>query len=256
MTNQYGSCVYRIPLPRIFSFWRNVKLILMASLPLFLLVSSGFSQGVTLGENQTSFFDLIITVVSIIIPALLVAGVVLGIYAWLRRNRMNLPRLLRDDESTDHSEMLHDRIPLLTPRTNANRSEDKGTEQLIPLEPKTDTLTLESTALKELEQTLRLREDGHIPQYYESIAMTTKRYISEKHQIKIVDTGKILESLPHDLTDSVADHVGEILRTCDMIQFSRHRPSRSELNRIYHTAKEFFESQIAASPTKGGTRDD
>ncbi len=192
MTNQYGSCVYRIPLPRYFSFWRNVKLILMASLPLFLLVSSGFSQGVTLGENQT----------------------------------------------------------------NSNRSEDKGTEQLIPLEPKTDTLTLESTALKELEQTLRLREDGHIPQYYESIAMTTKRYISEKHQIKIVDTGQILESLPHDLTDSVADHVGEILRTCDMIQFSRHRPSRSELNRIYHTAKEFFESQIAASPTKGGTRDD
>jgi hypothetical protein len=228
----------------------------MVSLPLFLLVSSGFSQGATLDENQTSFFDLIITVVSIIIPALLVAGVVLGIYAWLRRNRMNLPRLLRRDESTEHSEMLHDRIPLLTRRANANRSEDKATEQLIPLEPETDTLTLESTALKELEQTLRLREDGHILQYYESIAMTTKRYISEKYQIKIVDTSLILDSLPHDLTDSVADHVGEILRTCDMVQFSRHRPSRSEMNRVHQTAKEFFESQIAASPAKDGTLDD
>ncbi len=78
----------------------------------------------------------------------------------------------------------------MTPREGVNRPEIKPTEEVIPLEPETDTITLESAALKALEQALRLRNEGNIPQYYESIAMTTKRYISEKYQIKIVDTGK------------------------------------------------------------------
>ena len=143
----------------------------------------------------------------------------------------------------------------MTPREGVNRPEIKPTEEVIPLEPETDTITLESAALKALEQALRLRNEGNIPQYYESIAMTTKRYISEKYQIKIVDTGQILACLPHDLTDSVADHVGEILRTCDMVQFARHRPSRSDLNRIHQTAKEFFESQDVALPANDETHD-
>ena len=32
-----------------------------------------------------------------------------------------------------------------------------------------------------------------------------------------------------------------------MVQFSRHRPSRSELDRIYQTAREFLESQIVVA---------
>lgn len=143
----------------------------------------------------------------------------------------------------------------MTPREGVNRPEIKPTAEVIPLEPETDTITLEGAAVNALEQALRLRNEGNIPQYYESIAMTTKRYISEKYQIKIVDTGQILASLPHDLTDSVADHVGEILRTCDMVQFARHRPSRSDLNRIHQTAKEFFERQDAQSPDKDDARD-
>lgn len=234
---------------------KPITLAIMLSISLFLLVGSGFSQGVTLDENRASFFDLIITVVSIIIPALLVIGVVLGIYALRRRNRMNLPRLFRRHESTEDNQIFRDRIPLMTPRESVNRPEIKPTEEVIPLEPETDTITLEGAALNALKQALRLRNEGNIPQYYESIAMTTKRYISEKYQIKIVDTGQILASLPHDLTDSVADHVGEILRTCDMVQFARHRPSRSDLNRIHQTAKEFFESQGAVSPAKAESHD-
>ena len=59
---------------------------------------------------------------------------------------------------------------------------------------------------------------------------------------------KILSALPNGLTDSVTDHVGEILRSCDMIQFSKHRPSRSDQDRIYQTAREFLESQIVTAP--------
>ena len=230
-------------------------LAILVSIPLFLLASSGFSQGAALDEHQASFFDLIITAVSIIIPALLVAGVVLGIYAWFRRNKMTLPRLFRRDESDEEHQNLRGRMPLITPRANVSRTEVKTSEEVIPLDSETDSITLEGAALNALEQALRLRDEGHIPQYYESIAMITKRYISEKYQTKMEDTGQILASLPHDLTDSVADHVGEILRTCDMVQFARHRPSRSDLNRIHQTAKEFFESQGAVSPAKAETHD-
>ncbi|MDE0187040.1 MAG: hypothetical protein OXP71_16485 [Candidatus Poribacteria bacterium] len=231
-------------------------LAILLSITLPMLASTGFSQSVTLDENQASFFDLVITVVSIIIPALLVVGVVLCTYALLRRNRSNLPRLFRRHESTEDNQNLNDRMPLMTPRANVNRSEIKPAEEVIPLETETHSITLEGAALNALEQALRLRDEGNIPQYYESIAMTTKRYISEKYQIKIGDTGQILAGLPHDLTDSVADHVGEILRTCDMVQFARHRPSRSDLNRIHQTAKEFFESQDAVSPAKDESHDD
>ena len=256
MTNPFGRYLHHNSSPRDCSFWRDAGQKITVLLPLFLFVSNGFTQVATRDESQTGFFDLIITVVSIIIPALLVAGVVFGIYAWLRRNRANLSRRFRRDESTDYDQMLHDRIPLLTPSANVNRAEDTSTEPVIPLEPETDSLALESSALRALEQSLRLRDEGNIFQYYETIAMTTKRYISEKYQIKIGDTGQMLGSLPHNLTDSVADHVGEILRTCDMVQFSRHRPSRAELNRIHQTAKEFFESQTAASPAKEEAQDD
>ena len=33
-----------------------------------------------------------------------------------------------------------------------------------------------------------------------------------------------------------------------MIQFSKHRPSRSDQDRIYQTAREFLESQIVVAP--------
>ena len=229
MTNPFGRNLHHIWSPRDFSCWRGAGQKLAVLLPLFLFASSGFSQGVTRNASQTGFFDLVITVVSIVIPALLAAGVVLGIYAWLRRNRGNLSRRFRRNESTEYyDQILHDRIPLLTPKADVNLTEDRAVEQVIPLETETDSLTLESSALMALEQSLRLREEGHILQYFEFIAMTTKRYISEKYQMKIGDTGQILGNLPQNLTDSVADHVGEILRTCDMVQFSRHRPSRAE----------------------------
>ena len=256
MTNPFGRNLHHIWSPRDFSCWKGAGQKLAVMLPLFLFASSGFSQGVTRNASQTGFFDLVITVVSIVIPALLAAGVVLGIYAWLRRNRGNLSRRFRRNESTEYDQMLHDRIPLLTPEADVNLTEDRAVDQVIPLETETDSLTLESSALRALEQSLRLREEGHILQYFEFIAMTTKRYISEKYEMKIGDTGQILGNLPQNLTDSVADHVGEILRTCDMVQFSRHRPSRAELNRIHQTAKEFFESQTSAAPTKDETRDD
>ena len=115
-----------------------------------------------------------------------------------------------------------------------------------------DASTLESITLTHLEEMQSLRESDRIQEYYEAIATIIKQYVGEKYQIKVLDatTGQILSALPDGLTDSVTDHVGEILLSCDMVQFSRHRPSRSELDRIYQTAREFIESQIVVAPVE------
>lgn len=195
-------------------------------------------------------------IIGVIVPALLVIGIGGGIYVWLRRNKASLGRLFprrRTPANWDISQPTYTPAPPSpVPRRGATRPgrSDPVTEPDTPLEH--DEYTLESISLTDLEQALSLRESDRIEEYYESIAMIIKQYVGEKYQIKILDatTGQILSALPDDLTGGVTDHVGEILRMCDMIHFSRHRPSRSELDRIYQTAKEFIESQIAAMPVE------
>ena len=195
-------------------------------------------------------------IVGVIVPALLVIGIGGGIYVWLRRNKASFARLFprrRTPANWDVSQPTYTPAsPSPVPRCGAVRPgrSDRGTEPDTPVER--DEYTLESISLTDLEQALSLRESDRIEEYCESIAMIIKQYVGEKYQIKILDatTGQILSALPDDLTDTVTDHVGEILRMCDMIHFSRHRPSRSELDRIYQTAKEFIESQIAVAPVE------
>ena len=141
-------------------------------------------------------------------------------------------------------------------RPSQARRPQRTVEQ--PTRPEPEANTLESISLNDLEQVLSLREGGRIQEYYGSIAMIIKRYVGEKYQIKILDatTGQILSALPDDLTDTVVDHVGEILRMCDMIHFSRYRPSRSELDRIYQTAKEFVENHITVTAVEAADVED
>lgn len=192
-------------------------------------------------------------ILGVVVPALLIIAIGGGIYFWLRRNKPSLTDLLP-----------RRRIPKnwdISPSTYTSSSPapmpPRGTVHPDNLDPLTepdrqlerDEYTLESIALADLEGVLSLRASNRIQEYYEVIAIIIKQYVGEKYQIKSLDatTGQILSALPNGLTDSITDHVGEILRSCDMVQFSRHRPSRSELDRIYQTAREFLESQIVVA---------
>ena len=208
-----------------------------------------FAADTDLSGNQSNFFhDFINLIAWVVIPTIIISGICLAIYGWLRRNRITFSRLFRrkvqpqnpNPNPSPHPPTFHTPEP---PNRVPSRPEVQP-EQVTSTNRQLDTL--ESISLNDLEQIRSLRAERRIREYYDAIAMIVKRYISEKYQIKVLDatTGQILQSLPHDLTDTIVDHVGEILRTCDMIQFSRHRPSRSEIDGIYQTAKEFFESQI------------
>lgn len=193
-------------------------------------------------------------ILGVVVPALLVIFIGGSIYVWLRRNKSSLTGLFPRRQTPKNwdispptytasapSSVEHRRIP------RPNRP-DPLTEPDRQLER--DEYTLESIALADLEGVLFLRESNRIREYYEAISIIIKQYVGEKYQIKSLDTttGQILSALPNGLTDSVTDHVGEILLSCDMVQFSRHRPSRSEPDRIYQTAREFLESQIVGAP--------
>ena len=191
-------------------------------------------------------------IIGVVVPALFIIAIGGGIYVWLRRNKPALTSLFPRQRTLKNWGISPPTYPSpssspVFPRATARPARsDPFTEPNAPLER--DEYTLESIALTDLERVLSLRELNHIREYYESIAMIIKQYVGEKYQIKSLDatTGQILSALPNGLTDSVTDHVGEILRSCDMVHFSRYRPSRSELYRIYQIAQEFIESQIAS----------
>ena len=142
-----------------------------------------------------------------------------------------------------------------TPRSVAARPEPQQ-ERTTSLDIQQDTP--EALSLRELKQAASLRSSDEIYEYYDEISAIVKRYVEQKYHIKTLDatTGEILGSLPHDLTDPALDHVGEILRTCDMIHLSRHRPSQSDLDNIYRTTEEFFESQIKQPESEDESEDD
>ena len=195
-------------------------------------------------------------ILAVVVPTLLIIGIGAGIYVWLRRKKPSLstpfPRR-RTPKNWDISPPTHT-SPSPSPVSHRGTARPDRPDSLTEpdRELERDAYTLESIALTDLEQVLSLRESNRIQEYYEAIAIIIKQYVGEKYQIKSLDatTGQILSALPNGLTDSVTDHVGEILRSCDMVHFSRHRTSRSEQNRIYQTAREFLESQTTAAPAE------
>lgn len=193
-------------------------------------------------------------ILGVVVPALLVIVIGGGIYVWLRRNKSSLTNLFPRRQTLKNWDVSPPTYTSSSPSPMSPRGtvhpdrSDLLTEQDRQLER--DEYTLESIALTDLEGVLSLRESNRIQEYYEAIAIIVRQYVGEKYQIKSLDatTGQILSALPNGLTDSVTDHVGEILLSCDMVQFSKHRPSRSDQDRIYQTAREFLESQIVVPP--------
>ena len=210
-----------------------------------------FAASNDLNSNNGSL-GLLVAILGVVVPALFIIAIGAGIYVWLRRNKPSLTSLFprrRPPKNWDippRTYISPSPSPMSPRYTVDSDTLDPLTEPDRQLEH--DEYTLESIALADLERVLFLRESDRLREYYEAIAIIIKQYVGEKYQIKSLDatTGQILSALPNGLTDSVTDHVGEILRSCDMIQFSKHRPSRSDQGRIYQTAREFLESQIAS----------
>ena len=225
---------------------------------LLILLASGngesFAQETDPDSRSSGLLSAILWVVVWIV---VFAAIGVGIFSLIGRRRNRLTRGIR--------RVLRSNLPSgvpTNPRRSATPSRSQASqpeteeEQFIPSDPRWDTP--EALSLRELNQVASQHSHKDFHEYYDKISSIVKRYVEHKYGIKTLDatTGEILGSLPHDLTNSVADHVGEILRTCDMIHLSGHRPSRSDLQDIYRTTKEFFERQMEESSDRNNTDDE
>ncbi len=159
--------------------------------------------------------DIFGPVFGVLLPTLILVFVATAVYAWARhRNRRQEPSRFEG------------RVPQ-------------------PRRAHTQADTPEASALEALEFALYKRADTAIRDYYASIACLMLQYLGEKYQIKVHETttAKILADVAAALTDSQLDYIGEILHTCDMVQLTRHHPTRSEQDDIYETARDFLEGQ-------------
>ena len=176
--------------------------------------------------KQSAFIsaDVLSAIAFMSISILILLGVAAGLYRW-KKHSSHTPA-----PSEEHAEPTTDSQPILAPQEEYDIETD----------------SLETMALNELSRARGFRKQGRISEYSAAISLAIKRYVGEKYHIKIVEasTSQILERLPQELTDSIFDNVGEILRTCDMISYWQHRSSRGELDYIYQIAVAFIQSHI------------
>ena len=202
--------------------------------------------------GASSGSDFIFAIGFIFILILIPLGIVVGLYRW--KKRIKYRRQPEGIEFTATSENQSAPAPQIEPQLHSDELPE------IP-EAREDYdvefQSLEEMALDEIKNARR-REIGQISEYCVAISWAIKKYVGEKYHIKIVgaSTSQILDSLPQELTDSAFDYVGEILRTCDMIGMSQHRPSRGELDHIYQIATTFIQRQIQPDDTEEAKMDE
>lgn len=236
---------------------RLTRLATCGLLLLILLISGSAELFAQETDPDARSSGLLSAIVWIVIWIAVFAAIGVGIYSWLGKRRDRLAHGVRRMPRFN----LPSGVPT-NPRRSATLSPSQVSqpetdeEQPIPSDPQWDTP--EAFALRELNQITSHHPHKEFHEYYNRIYSIVKRYVEQKYGVKTLDatTGEILGSLPHDLTDSAADHVGEILRTCDMVHLSGHRPSRSDLQVIYRTTKEFFECQMEGSSDGNDTGDE
>ena len=220
---------------------------------------SGLTGQTTLpvAESSTGLTDLI----GIVSWLTFMTGLSLGIWIWLRKKLRGSPpqqitkqsktkqpsQLTPMTNSTNVAEQIWSDSLTSNPATNSLLAADlEGPEPTITSQSQVLALsTTASIALHDLDQALSFRKSKDYTGYYHIISNVVKTYLAEKYDLKMANmsVSQILDDIP----ESILDHTGEILRMCDMIEFSKYKPNRTELEMIYQNSKSLIE-KIDSSP--------
>jgi len=186
------------------------------------------------GISKDTKFDLFGIFIGVIIPSLIL--IVLGAiaYSWLMKKK----ELKKEQVTQEYG--------LRATSTSRRRHEQDisiSGEQIWDVDNWTDG-TIEEITLNILENAKKLK-DNKVREYYAVISKIIRNYVEVRFNIKPNSTtGEILDNLPQSLAESTVDHVGEILRICDIVEFAQYNPSEADLESIYNLAVEFIENQI------------
>lgn len=196
---------------------------------------------------QNNRSDWISVVIGVVIPALLLFIFGAVIYARLKskmRKKEEIKHVPSEGEVVEHGLRA---TPALQKYEQDLSVPDEEIWEIDELDS-----SLEEIVLNALKNATQLREDNRIREYFVAISKIIRQYVGaifdieagESRKIADATTGEILESLPQNLTESTVDHVGEILRICDMVKFAQYKPSNADLDQIDQLAVEFIENQI------------
>ena len=223
---------------------------------------SGLTGQTTLpvAESSTDLADMI----GIVSWLTFMTGLSLGIWIWLRKKLRGSPpqqitkrsktkqplQLTPMTNSTNVAEQIwSDFINTSNPATNSLLAADlESPEPTITSQSQVLALsTTASIALHDLDQALSFRKSKDYTGYYHIISNVVKTYLAEKYDLKMANmsVSQILDDIP----ESILDHTGEILRMCDMIEFSKYKPNRTELEMIYQNSKSLIEKIDSSTPT-------
>ena len=106
----------------------------------------------------------------------------------------------------------------------------------------------DGTASDALARLGRLREnpDGKdIRGDYAKLDTLVRRYLFDRYGVRAFSASatELLRALPQELTDSVVDYAGELLRVCEVAQLRGQRVSRGELRHLFALADELISGQ-------------
>lgn len=109
----------------------------------------------------------------------------------------------------------------------------------------------DATARAALERLARLQAnpDGKdIRGDYARLDALVRRYLFDRYGVRAFSSSatELLGALPQELTDSVVDYAGEILRVCEVAQLRGHRASRGELRHLVGLAYELVSGHDGA----------
>ena len=200
---------------------------------------------VTHGPTATKSESLLVNLTDIILNGSFVAisvGVMIGLWVLLKKKMTSSRpygpvKALQDLSQRDleaqgalHNQLLRDN------KADGAEHAKLSAASMMAHEPlKSPALV----ALKNLERALRLKEDMDYVAYCGLISDTIRSYLNDYFglQVSNFSTSQFLNRLP----ESIIDHTGEILRMCDMIEFSNHCPTQTELDSIYQNSKSLIE---------------
>ncbi len=209
------------------------------------LIPSVSRTTVTHGPTATKSESLLVNLTDIILNGSFVAisvGVMIGLWVLLKKKMTSSRpygpvKALQDLSQRDLE--AQGALPNQLLRNNqADGAEHAklSAASMVAYEPLNSSALV---ALKNLEQALRLKEDMNYVAYCGLISDTVRSYLNDYFGLQVSNssTSQFLNRLP----ESIIDHTGEILRMCDMIEFSNHCPTQTELDSIYQNSKSLIE---------------
>lgn len=210
--------------------WRLYHIIQYTILLIVAVANISVAEDNSLPQDNSS--DWLGVIIGVVLPSLILIVLAAVVYIKLKKKR-----------EQDGKQTRKNGLRVTSSSRRNERDLSMSVEKLWEIDE--SATSLEKVALSVLQNATRLCEADKMQEYYAAISSIIKRYVAAKFGVKVVGatTGEILENLPQNL----ADHAGEILRICDLVEFSHYKPSQKDVEDIYQLTAEFIENQLEDS---------